>query len=113
MVTQLRESFIKHMECTCCTTDEEMYSEILAELEAAGMRPPADPWFDGKWEPEVSRQDANKEIAHRLLAMAEKHPHLRFGQLLLLSSIIKAEEGKWKNEFFVESLEILNRMNVE
>lgn len=113
MVAKLRESFIKHMECECCRTDEEMYSTILTELETKGMRPPANPWFEGQWSPEVSRLEANKEIALRLLSMAEKHPHLRFSQLLLLSSVIKSEEGQWKNEFFTESVDILNRMSLE
>jgi len=42
MVELLQETFLRHMNCTedCCGTDEKMYSNILRELEDAGMMPP-------------------------------------------------------------------------
>lgn len=40
MLEILRESFLNHMNCQCCTTDEEIYSKVLKELEDAGMIPP-------------------------------------------------------------------------
>ena len=42
MVTKLRHIILDHMNCysECCSTDDEMYSRILLEIEKVGMVPP-------------------------------------------------------------------------
>lgn len=40
MVQKLTDSFWRHMNSLDITTDEEMYSAILQDLEDAGMAPP-------------------------------------------------------------------------
>jgi hypothetical protein len=61
MIKILRDSFLEHMNCQCCSTDEELYSKVLQILEKAGMLPPNcklhEPGIfhvneSHKWEPE-------------------------------------------------------------
>jgi len=44
-VELLRNSILTHMNCeaSCCNTDDEMYSNILRDMEKAGMRAPTLP----------------------------------------------------------------------
>lgn len=45
MIKILQNSFLEHMNCSydCCSTDNELYSKILIDLEKHGMLPPYNP----------------------------------------------------------------------
>jgi hypothetical protein len=71
-----------------------------------------------------TRQELNKEILENLLKLNEKHLDMRFHQLLSYANVIQSDypEGDYhsfdyktyvKDEFYVESQEIYDRMNKE
>ena len=58
----------------------------------------------------------NMEIIRILTQAAENNPDLRFGQLLSALNIVQnvsdsmTEDPVWKDEFYLESNELLNRI---
>lgn len=60
MLKILRNAFIEHMNCSCCDTEDQMYSKILLILEQQGMMPPVTMLshlkvLDSSWDPEPQK----------------------------------------------------------
>lgn len=61
----------------------------------------------------MTRQEANRELVDILSELVEKHPDMRFGQLLSYAEVVKTkllEPGDWRNEFNLESDKLLERV---
>lgn len=61
----------------------------------------------------MTRQEANRELVDILSELVEKHPDMRFGQLLEYASIVRTRHlgpGDWQNEFYMEPQKLLERV---
>lgn len=63
----------------------------------------------------MNRQRYNLELIDLLEMMVAKHPELRMGQILTMYGVIDYDKEalfspKWKNEFYLESEDLLERV---
>ena len=58
----------------------------------------------------MTRQEANYLIIHKLYRLAIDNPDWRFSQLLRNAGAVEGTAKIWKNEFNMESEELLKRM---
>lgn len=59
----------------------------------------------------MTRKEANLELLEILRTQIEQYPDLRFTQLLINTGIIEADhEGVIRDEFYLESSELLDRV---
>lgn len=71
----------------------------------------------------MTREQANNELIHELIQLVNKHPDLRFGQILQNFNFVETKEvnetvdsGRksfslyWKDEFYLESTDLLKRV---
>ena len=58
------------------------------------------------------RQEDNRRIVMYLFDMVEKHPDLRFGQIMAGLRVVEFEGDGWKGEFYLEPSELLNRVEI-
>ena len=65
----------------------------------------------------MTRQEANKELINQLEYLVEKHPDMRFSQILLAFGFVKQERPakpeariSWQDEFYLEGGQILERV---
>ena len=66
----------------------------------------------------MTRLEANRELVAKLLLLVEEYPDARFGQILRNAGFVRElrpvspDVGvDWKNEFYLESKELLARVN--
>lgn len=65
----------------------------------------------------MTRQNDNYELAYILLNLIDKHPDLRFSQILDSFGFVKAQRPtkdkgqiSWQNEFYMEGKDLLKRV---
>lgn len=65
----------------------------------------------------MTRQEANLELAYKLLDLIDTHPDLRFSQILDVFGFVKAQRPvkdrgriSWQNEFNMEGEDLLKRV---
>ena len=59
----------------------------------------------------MSRRSVNRLIVAELREIVEAHPDLRFGQILNVFGFVDSlPEGRWRDEFYLESSELLKRI---
>jgi len=64
----------------------------------------------------MTRQEANREIVRRLSNWVEIYPDLRFSQVLYGAGVVKDHPvgiNGWADDFYLESTELLKRMDDE
>lgn len=60
----------------------------------------------------INRQEANRRIVMYLFDMIEKHPELRFSQIMANLDVVTPEDGLWKDEFYLEPSKLLDRVEL-
>jgi hypothetical protein len=63
----------------------------------------------------MTRQEANREIAEYLILLIEKHPELRFGQIVQAFGFVESDMDMsgfafWRDEIYLEPQDLLARI---